>query len=148
MKLSLLRSTLFSCLILFPVIFFGCIGSPDCQAPPPKIALQIMDGTLTYPADLDSAARIKVSYLENNQQKYVEDLDIEGDVFFSSMLIQDSRRLNDTEFSLELNGKVLTKIKLETFINNGKCNGWANVSKVTQNGQDVSRLANGTYLIK
>ncbi len=149
MKLSLIQSNLsFSCLLLITCFLTGCDNRMDCQAPPPEIAVQIMDGSLTYPADLDSAAKIKVSYLENNRQKHVEDLAIQDDVFFISMLIQESRKLNDPEFSFELSGKVLAKMKLETYINNAKCNGWANVSKVSQNGQAVSKSANGVYLIK
>jgi hypothetical protein len=107
-----------------------------------------MDDALIYPADLDTAARVKVSYQEDNQQKYVADLVRLGDVFLSSMLIEDSRRANDPEFSFELNGRVLATIKMETYINNAKCNGWANISKVYQNGEVVSRSPNWAYLLK
>jgi hypothetical protein len=125
----------------------GC-DNVDCQAPPSQIAVQIMDGALIYPADLDTAARVKVSYQENNQQKYVADLVREGDVFLTSMLIEDSRRANDPEFSFELNGRILAKIRMETYINNAKCNGWANISNVYQNGEVVSRSPNWAYLLK
>lgn len=125
----------------------GC-GNVDCQAPPSQIAFQIMDGALIYPADLDTAASVKVAYQENNQKKYVADLIRIGDTFQSSMLIEDSRKANDPEFYFELNGRVLATIRMETYINNSKCNGWANISKVYQNGEVVSRSPNWAYLIK
>ncbi len=149
MKISVFRSSLlFCCLLIAHYLLTGCNNNIDCQSPPAQIAIQITNGTLTYPADLDTAARIKVSYQENNQQKYVGDLIRMGDVFISYMLVEDSRRLNDPEFSFELNGQVLAKMKMETYLNNAKCNGWANISKVYQNGETISRSANGTYLLK
>jgi len=82
MKLSVLPSILlFWCLILTACFLAGC-NNMDCQAPPSEISIRIMDGTLTYPADLDTAARIKVSYQENNKKKYVNGLRRMGDVFF------------------------------------------------------------------
>jgi hypothetical protein len=47
-----------------------------------------------------------------------------------------------------LNGRVLATIRMETYINNAKCNGWANISKLYQNGEVVSRSPNWAYLIK
>ncbi|MCF0075676.1 hypothetical protein LZD49_34710 [Dyadobacter sp. CY261] len=135
------------CIFAIAVWGAGC-DNVDCQAPPSQIAIQIMDDALIYPADLDTAARVKVSYQINNQQKYVADLVRLGDVFLSSMLIEDSRRANDPEFSFELNGRVLATIKMETYINNAKCNGWASISKVYQNGEVVSRSPNWAYLLK
>lgn len=149
MKLSVLPSILLFCFLFITVcLLVSCGNNVDCMAPPSEIGIQIMDGTLTYPADLDTAARIKVSYQENNQKKYVDDLSRMGDVFFSNMLIEESRRANDPEFSFELNGRVLAQMKMETYINDVKCNGWAAISKVYQNGEVVSRSANGAYLIK
>ncbi|MBE8971290.1 hypothetical protein IQ277_35395 [Nostocales cyanobacterium LEGE 12452] len=118
------------------------------MTPPPELAIQIMDGALTYPADLDIAVEVRVSYLENNKQKYVADLIRMGDVFLASMLIQESRKANDPEFSFELNGRVLAKMKMETYIKKTKCGDWANISKVYHNGEVVSRAINGAYLLK
>lgn len=118
------------------------------MAPPSEISIQIMDGTLTYPADLDTAARVKVWYQEKNQKIYVNDLRRMGDVFFSNMLIEESHGAKDPEFSFELNGRVLAQMRMETYVNNAKCNGWAAISKVYQNGEVVPRSANGSYLIK
>jgi len=149
MKLSVLqRILLFVFLFVTTCLFESCDNNVDCMAPPSEISIQIMDGTLTYPADLDTAARIKVSYQENNQKKYVNDLSRRGDVFFSNMLIEESRGAKDPEISFELNGRVLAQMKMETYINDAKCNGWATISKVYQNAEVVSRSANGSYLIK
>ena len=149
MKLSALQRILSFCFLsLITCCLTACINNVDCQAPPSEIIIQIMYGTLTYPADLDTAARIKVSYQENNQKKYVNDLSRMGDVFFSNMLIEESRWAKDPEFSFELSGRVLAQMKMETYINDAKCNGWATISKVYQNGQVVPRSANGSYLIK
>jgi len=69
MKLSVLPSILLICCLLPATCFLaGCNNNVDCQAPPSQISIQILDGTLTYPADLDTAARIKVSYQKNNQK--------------------------------------------------------------------------------
>jgi len=70
------------------------------------------------------------------------------EVFLSNFLIEKSRRTNDPEFSFELNGQILAQMKMETYINDAKCNGWATISKVYQNGEVVSRSANGSYLLK
>lgn len=149
MKLSVLPSILLFCsLFLTTFLLESCGNNVDCMAPPSEIGIQIMDGTLIYPADLDTAARIKVSYQENNQKKYVDDLSIMGDVFFSNMLIEESRKAKDPEFSFELNGRVLAQMTMETYINDAKCNGWATISKVYQNGEIISRSVNGSYLIK
>lgn len=148
MKRSVLYSNLlFSCLLLIISFLAGC-HNVDCMAPPSEIAIQIMDGGLVYPAELDTAAHLKVSYQENSQQKYVADLVRSGDVFHSSMFIEDSYRLHDPEFSFELDGRILAKIKLETYRSHAKCNDWAKISKVYQNTETVSRSANGAYLIK
>ena len=148
MKLSAPPSILlFWCLILTACFLAGC-NNVDCQAPPSEISIQITDGTLTYPADLDTAARIKVSYQENNKKKYVNDLQRMGDVFFSNILIEESHGAKDPEFSFELNDRVLAKMKMETYINDAKCNGWATISNIYQNGKVVSRSENGSYLIK
>lgn len=112
------------------------------------MSIQIIDGALTYPTDLDTAARVKVSYLENNQQKYVPDLFRMGDVYISSTLIQESRKANDPEFAFELNGRVLAKMKMETYVKNTKYGDWANISRVHHNGEVVSRSINGAYLLK
>ena len=106
-----------------------------------------MDGNLTYPADLDTAARVKVSYQENGQQKYVADLIIIGDEFHSSMLIEDSRKASDPEFSFELHGRILAKMKMETYVKKSRCSGWANISKVYQNGEVITKTPNGAYVI-
>ena len=126
----------------------GCNNNVECMAPPPELAIQIMEGALTYPADLDTVARVKVSYQENDQQKYVTDLVRMKDVFLASMLIQESSKANDPEFSFELNGRVLAKMKMETYINKTKCGDWANISKVYHNGEVVPRSINGAYLLK
>ncbi|WP_157486784.1 hypothetical protein [Dyadobacter alkalitolerans] len=149
MKLSVLPGILsFYCLLLTTCNITGCDSNVDCMAPPSEISMQIMDGPLTYPADLDTTARIKVFYQQSSQKTYVSNLDRMGDAFFSNILIDESRRANDPELSFELNGRVLTKMKMETYINNAKCNGWATVSNVYQNGKVVSSSANGAYLIK
>lgn len=132
---------------MIALLMSGCRHGVDCMAPPSEIAIQIIDGPLTYPADLDTAARIRVSYIENNQQKYIPDLVRIKDVFLSSILIETSRSANDPEFSFELKGKVLAKIKLETYVNKTKCNRWAAISKVYQNGEVISRSSTGAYLL-
>ncbi|MCF2488057.1 hypothetical protein [Dyadobacter sp. CY347] len=149
MKLLVLPGFLSSCFVLLATCFItGCDNNVDCMAPPNEISMQIMDGTLTYPADLDTAAHVKVFYQESSQKKYVSDLDRAGDVLVSNILIEESRSANDPELSFELNGRVLTKMRMETYINNAKCNGWATISQVYQNGELVSRSVNGAYLIK
>ncbi|WP_157488146.1 hypothetical protein [Dyadobacter crusticola] len=149
MKRSVLPCTLLICCLLLTIcLFTGCDNRVECQAPPAQIAVQVMDGTLTYPADLDTAARIRVFYQDNNQKKYLADLTRMGDLLFSNMLIEECRYANDPEFSFELNGRVLAKMKMETYINNAKCNGWAAISRVYQNGEEVPRSSNGAYVIK
>lgn len=143
---QIIRLTL--CISMLVLWNIGCNNNVECMTPPPELAIQIMDGALTYPADLDIAARVKVSYLENNKQKYVADLIRMGDVFLVSMLIQESRNTNDPEFSFELNGRVLAKMKMETYIKKIKCGDWVNISKVYHNGEVVSRAINGAYLLK
>ena len=121
MKILSPFSFLSICGILFAgYILMGCENRVECQSPPSQITFQIIHGMLTYPADLVTLVRVKVSYQENSQQKFVGDLTRMGDVFLSSMLIEDSRRANDPEFSLELDGQVLAKIKLETHTNTAK----------------------------
>lgn len=127
---------------------WSCTNKGECLALPSEIAIQIIDGTLTYPADLDTAARIKVSYQESGQQKYIADLGIIGDEFHSSMLIEASRKANDPEFSFELNGRILSKMKMETYIEKSRCSGWARISKVYQNGEVIAKSPNGAYIIE
>lgn len=143
---QIIRLTL--CISVLLLWSTGCNNNVECMTPPPELAIQIMNGALTYPADLDIATRVKVSYLENNKQKYVADLVRMGDVFLASMLIQESRKANDPEFSFELNGRVLAKMKMETYIKKTKCGDWANISKVHHNGEVASRAINGAYLLK
>lgn len=143
---QVIRLTL--CISIVGLCGGGCADSVDCMAPPPEMAVQIIDGALSYPTKLDTAAKVKVSYLENDQRKYVSDLVRMGDVFLSSSLIQESRKANDPEFSFELNDRVLAKIRIETYIKKTKCGDWANISKMYHNGEVVSRAINGAYLLK
>ena len=90
----------------------SCINNIACQNPPPVFQFQIRDGNLTYPYDLDSTSTIKVCYLEAGRQKYIEDISGMEDALKSPMLIAYSQELNDPEFTIELNGRLLSKIKL------------------------------------
>lgn len=136
------------CISIATLWVAGCDNNVDCMSPPPEVAVQIMDGALTYPADLDTAARLRISYQENDRQKYAVDPVRMGDVYILSMLIQESRKANDPELSFELNGRVLAKMKMETYIKKTKCGDWANVSKVYNGGEVLSRSTNGAYLLK
>ncbi len=137
------------CLILLTYYsLVSCDNNVQCQSPPQEIAIQIMDGTLTYPADLDTTAQIRVSFQKDNQKKYITELRRQGDVFWSNILIEESHRNNNPELSFELNDRVLSKMQMETYINNAKCNGWANIAKVHQNGVVVTKSVAGTYILK
>lgn len=135
-------------LLLFAFLFTGCDRNVECLAPPPSISFQIKDGALTYPADLDTAARINVSYIENNQEKFVESIRKKGDQLSAVMLIQTSRVANDPEFLFKLNDRLLAKVKLETYNKPTKCDSWSKVSKVYQNGEEVLRSSNWVYALK
>ena len=124
----------------------GCINNIDCQNPPPVFQFQIRDGNYTYPSDLDSALTIKIWYLEAGKQKYIEDISRIEDAFSSLTLIGYSRDLKDPELTFELNGRVLTVVKLETYIDKGKCDGWAHISKILQYGESIKDRS-GIYLL-
>ena len=116
-------------LAFVPFIFAisGC-DNRDCQAPPPTFYFRIADAALTYPADLDSGAVIRISYIENGQKNYINDIRKADDILETWQIIPVSRKLNDPEFTFELDGRVLTKLKLKTYVNNSECSGWEDIS--------------------
>lgn len=147
MKRLLVCARLLTVAALFALLHFGC-RNVDCMAPPSEIAIQIADGDRVYPADLDTASRVRVFYVINNQPNYLADLQRMDDVFSSRMLIETSRSAGDPEFTFELNGRTLARMKLDTYINNARCNGWAAISEVYQNGEAIHRAPNGAYLVQ
>lgn len=134
---------------LFPYVFLlvfcfiaGCNNNVDCQAPPPSFYFKVATDSLIYPTPADTATKIMISYLDGNQQKTITDLTENEGLYKSSEIITHSFNLNNPEFTIAVNGKDLTKLRFETYLNNAKCQGWPTVSNVYENGQLLEKTEN------
>ena len=147
MKISLLRPPfLLSCLMA--CFLAGCDRNIDCQSPPPSFFFRVVRDGSIYPSAANPSAILKISYAEGGQQKYLTDLEVIDGFFTSSMIIERSWALDDPAFTLELNGQILTKIKLENYMNNARCQGWPSVSEVYENGQLAKKTENQILCIR
>jgi len=146
-----MRSIYYSCafMVILVTIILGLAGCLNnvCQNPPPQFYFQIVDAGTIYPSRPDTNAVIDIWYTQGNEKKMVTDVNKVEDVFQSAMLIIHAQESNDQEFTFELNRRVIAKIRLETYIDKGKCDGWAHVSKVYQNGKMISKSLTGVYRI-
>lgn len=134
-------------IFLITVVASGC-EKGDCMTSPPYFLFQIADADKSYPADLNTGSSLKIYHLDQGNRRYVGDIRVAGDFFQAGMLIFNSRAANDPEFYLEIDDKVVSRMKLETYTDNTKCNGWDRVSKVMQGTEVVERQADHTYILK
>ena len=139
----------FALMVILSTIILGLLRCFNnvCQNPPPQFYFQIVDAGTIYPSRPDTNAVIDIWYTQGNEKKMVTDINKVDDVFQSAMLIIHAQELNDPEFTFELNRRVIAKIRLETYIDKGKCDGWAHVSNVCQNGKMISKSLTGVYRI-
>ncbi|MEO6685317.1 MAG: hypothetical protein ABIN24_05105 [Dyadobacter sp.] len=102
---------------------------------------------MVYPTSADTSAKLTISYMDGDRQKTITDLnEIEG-FYDTSMIIDRSWALNNPEFTFLFNGQDTIKVRFDTYMNNAKCQGWATVSKVYENGQLLERTENRFFLI-
>jgi hypothetical protein len=148
MKMLSLRILLsFYCLPgLVTCFLIGCENNMDCQAPPPSFYFRIIGNGFVYPTRADTSAKLTISYVDGGRLKTIADLrEIDG-LFRSSEIISSSWALDNPEFTLELNNQELSKVKFDTYMNNAKCQGWASVSNVYENGQLLQKTDNHFFV--
>lgn len=133
--------------LVLTVVTYGC-AKKECMSPSPDFSFQIADADKNYPEDLAANTSVKVYYRDGEQKRYILSPLIQDKYFQGSTIISDSRSANDPELYLEVDQRILAKIKLETHTNNQKCNGWDQVSRVTQDGEVISKDGNHKYIFK
>lgn len=124
----------------------GCNNS-DCQSPPPSFQFQIEDQGITYPSLSDTLKDFGVYYQNAGYHFYVSDIKSNGRTFQSGTLIMTSASQKNPEFVVQVMGETFAIVRMETYINKSKCNGWDEISKVYVNGKEVQRNADRAYLI-
>jgi hypothetical protein len=127
--------------------------SLECQSPPPVLRFLIVDKndkSLISNINKDS---LKFTFKElNGKTQTLSDLRISvndstsiepfNHIIETYELVTKSNQLQDSLFFVELNGKVLGKIQLKTFLNNEKCQGWITASEVLFNGKRPTFVGN------
>ncbi|KAA0992721.1 hypothetical protein [Dyadobacter aurulentus] len=147
MKSSCSFPTLSCTLILSLIFLFSCGDRVDCQAPPPVFYFQVKANGVTYP-NSGSTSDIRIFYADGaNSKTYISDLDSYEGIFTTGALIMKSHALNNPEITVELRGEPFAKLRLETFINTAKCQGWATVSKVYQDNKPLTPSSGNIYII-
>ncbi|QRR00237.1 hypothetical protein [Dyadobacter sandarakinus] len=147
MKTSLLRFPPVFLFLLLSLWMAGCERNVDCQAPPPSFAFRIVSSGDTYPAPADTSGAVRISYQDGGKQKYIHDVRVMNGSFETAEMIWQSRALNDPEFTFEFEDQPFTKIRLQTYINHARCQGWATISAVYQNGSTIDRGNDWFYLL-
>lgn len=129
-------------------LFTSCSkNNVECQTPPPSFFFRVMSDGSIYPSQSDTSSTLIISYLDGDQRKIISDLkEIDG-FFDSSEIITRSWALHNPAFTLELNGQEFTKIRFDTYMNNAKCQGWASVSNVYENGQLLQKNENRFFVL-
>lgn len=135
-------------LVLLLFVQNSCHQNEDCTSPPPSFYFQIQKDGITYPSQKDTLRGLGVYYIKDQQTKiYIPGVAAKGIMYDSGILISKSRELNDQEFVVEIEGQTFTKLKLETYVSNTRCNNWAQISKVYSNGILVDKNTDGVYIV-
>jgi hypothetical protein len=148
--------------VLLAVSFFiqNSCRPMECQSSPPVLRFQILDKndkSLISKMNKDS---LRFTFKElNGNTKTLSDLRVNvndststepiNHIIQTYELVTKSNQLKDSSFFVELNGKVLGKIQLKTFLNDEKCQGWITASEVLFNDKKTIFVSNKSlYILK
>ncbi|MDJ1484778.1 hypothetical protein QNI16_30035 [Cytophagaceae bacterium YF14B1] len=142
-------------LLLLSVLLLNCSKDEEpCVTSPPALVFALLDSTNQSIITADNRGSLKISYTNKGGSKaYISDVTTgkptNSQLFYGSsyLVIATARGESISSFDLEISGKVIGTLSLDTYQSSNNCGSWVYASALRFNNTPVT-LTDGVYMIK